>query len=205
MIAVVDYGVGNLGSIVNMLRKIGVKAMVASSPADVRAAEKLILPGVGAFDSGMRRLRESGLLGALEEKVLRFQTPILGICLGLQLMTRRSEEGILPGLGWIEGEAVRFRVNEREGGLRIPHMGWNSIVVRRESNLFRGLDQEPRFYFAHSYHVNCGVQDDVLATCDHGYEFPAAVGRKNVLGTQFHPEKSHKYGMKLLKNFAECS
>jgi imidazole glycerol-phosphate synthase subunit HisH len=162
----------------------------------------LILPGVGAFDAGMRQLHASGLVGLLNDKVLNRHTPTLGICLGMQLMTEKSEEGDLPGLGWIKGGNVRFRFDEAQTHLKVPHMGWNTVTSTRDDTLFKDLDDEARFYFVHSYHVVCQCEADVLAWTHHGRRFVSAFQHANILGTQFHPEKSHKFGMKLLSNFA---
>ena len=205
MIVIVDYGMGNLGSILNMLKKIGVSARVSSDTHEIEAAEKLILPGVGAFDTGMLRLRELGLLEILDSKAFVHKTPVLGVCLGMQLLTKESEEGLLPGLGWIDGKAIRFRFDPKQSNLKIPHMGWNSVTIHREGSLFKGMDQDVRFYFVHSYHIVCNDEQDVLATTDYGYGFVSAVQRENIMGAQFHPEKSHKFGMKLLKNFVELA
>ncbi len=203
MIVVIDYGVGNLGSIANMLRKIGAKAVVSSEAAVIEQADKLILPGVGAFDNGMRNLKERGLIPLLNAKVLQDKTPILGLCLGMQLLTQRSEEGQLSGLGWLEAETVRFKFDGGHTRLKIPHMAWNTIQVCQSHPILTDMDVETRFYFVHSYHVVCSDKSLVLAQTDYGYQFPSVVGRENILGTQFHPEKSHKFGMKLLRNFAE--
>jgi len=203
MIVVLDYGVGNLGSILNMLRRIGTPAAISSDPEQVAKADKLILPGVGSFDNGMMNLRNSGLLPTVSRKVLEEGAPILGICLGMQLLTRRSEEGDSTGLGWIDAETVRFSFRPEQNGLKVPHMGWNAIEMNQTSQLFDGFNEEARFYFVHSFHVVCGKQEDILATTRHGYEFTSAFRKQNIFGTQFHPEKSHKFGIRLLKNFAE--
>ncbi len=206
MIVIIDYGMGNLGSILNMLKKIGAPAaMISSSPKDIEKADKLILPGVGAFDTGMQRLRETGLMDLLNEKVLRGGTPTLGVCLGMQLITRGSEEGELPGLGWLDAETIRFRFDPKASGPRIPHMGWNTVTVLREGNLFKDMYPEPRFYFVHSFHVACRNPDDVLATTEYGYAFASAVQQDHLMGVQFHPEKSHKFGMRLYRNFVESA
>lgn len=205
MIVIVDYGMGNLGSILNMLKKIGAPAQVSCDPLEIERADKLILPGVGAFDNGMQKLAELGLLPVLNHTVLERKTPTIGLCLGMQLLMQRSEEGTLPGLGWLEGETVRFRFDGDETKLKIPHMGWNSSVIQRSSPLSAGLGTEARFYFVHSYHVVCQRAEDVVATTNYGYDFASIVQRGNIMGTQFHPEKSHKFGMKLLANFAKGS
>jgi glutamine amidotransferase len=204
MIIVLDYGVGNLGSILNMLRKIGAPASVSSNPEEIARADKLILPGVGSFDNGMTNLRNSGLLPTITKKVLENETPILGICLGMQLLTKSSEEGDSPGLGWIDAQTVRFSFGNGASLLKIPHMGWNTIQLSSPSRLFDGFGADARFYFVHSFHVVCKDEGDVLARTVHGYEFASAFRRGNIFGTQFHPEKSHKFGIKLLKNFVEA-
>jgi len=200
VIVIVDYQMGNLGSIGNMLKKLGARAVITSEAARLMRADKLILPGVGAFDNGMQNIERLGLRPLLDKKVLEEKTPILGICLGMQLITRRSQEGSLPGLGWVEADTVRFGFNPN-GKLKIPHMGWNHIIPNGAHPLFTGLESEARFYFVHSYHAACDRKEDVLAFTSHGYEFAAAIGRGNIMGTQFHPEKSHKFGLKLLDNF----
>lgn len=205
MIVIIDYGLGNLGSIVNMLKKIGAPATLSSDASVIEKADKLILPGVGAFDHGVKNLTDLGLVPLLQRKVNVEKTPILGLCLGMQLFTRRSEEGSLPGLGWLDAETVRFRFDQTQTKLRVPHMGWNSIKVCQTNPIFEDLYIEARFYFVHSFHVLCHNEQDVLAKTEYGYEFPSVIGRENIFGTQFHPEKSHKFGMKLLKNFVEYS
>lgn len=201
MVVIIDYGMGNLGSIRNMLKKVGTQAVVSSDAEEIGAADGIILPGVGAFDAGMRRLAELDLISELNRQVLDHRAPILGICLGMQLFTNRSEEGRLPGLGWIDADTIRFR-NGAQPEFRVPHMGWNDIRPTKEHFLFADLIT-PRFYFVHSYHVQCRRSDDILATCDYGGDFAASVGRDNVMGTQFHPEKSHKFGWTLLRNFVK--
>ncbi len=202
MIVVVDYGVGNLGSIVNMLRRIGCEAIASNDPRDITAAKRLILPGVGAFDPAMARLSESGLVDSLLRRVVEEGAPLLGICLGMQLLTEGSEEGLLPGLGWLPARTVRFHFDDREPGLRVPHMGWNTAVIRGEDSLFASAAADARYYFAHSYHVRCHDEGHVLTTTQYGVQFHSAVRLDNIYGTQFHPEKSHTYGMDLLRAFA---
>ena len=203
MITIVDYGVGNLGSILNMLKKVGAKAQVSSDPAVLRQAGKLILPGVGAFDAGMRKLNEVGLVPLLNELVLEKKVPVIGLCLGMQLMTKGSEEGTEAGLGWVDAETVRFKFGSENAHLKIPHMGWNTLDIQRPHPLVSDLEPESRFYFVHSYHIVCADEADVVAYTDYGYPLAAVISKGNIMGAQFHPEKSHKYGMQLLRNFAE--
>lgn len=203
MIAIINYGMGNPGSIYNMLKKIGHEAIVTSNSEDVMKAGKLILPGVGAFDNGMNNLKTSGLFEVLNSKVLKDKTPILGICLGMQLFGLKSEEGKVAGLGWINAETVRFKFSEENSDLKIPHMGWNNVILKRDSEIYKDMPEDSRFYFVHSYHFVCNDEKDVVAKTSHGYEFNSIVQKENIYGVQFHPEKSHKYGMKLLRNFVE--
>jgi glutamine amidotransferase len=202
-ITIIDYGIGNLGSILNMLRKIGADAVISSSKEEIEKANKLILPGIGAFDSGMKKLLEKNILDVLNKKVLEEKVPVLGICLGMQLMTEKSGEGSIGGLGWIRGEAVRFEFGTNEKKYKVPHMGWNYVHPCKESRLLTGMYADPRFYFVHSYYIKCAKPTDVLLKCNYAFDFDAAFERDNIFGVQFHPEKSHKYGMKLLKNFAD--
>ena len=203
MIVLVNYRVGNFGSILNMLKKMGIEATISSNISDIKKADKLILAGVGAYDNGMKNLIDLGLISVLTDKVIKDKTPILGICLGMQLLTKQSEEGVLPGLGWIEGQTVKFKFNNNHKNLKVPHMGWNTVNTNKQSALFDGLNQESRFYFVHSYHVVCNDENDILAKTSYGSEFVSAIQRDSIMGVQFHPEKSHKFGMKLLKNFVE--
>jgi glutamine amidotransferase len=199
MIHIVDYGLGNLGSIVNMCKRLGIAATISSECADVERAERLILPGVGHFDQGMTKLRALDLIGPLGERVLSGGAPILGICLGAQLMTRGSHEGSEPGLGWVAAETVRFDTARFETPVKVPHMGWTDVTVEQENPL---IEAGARFYFVHSFHFACDAREDVVATAVHGYRFVAAFARKNLFGVQFHPEKSHRFGMSLLERFA---
>ena len=201
MIAIIDYGLGNLGSISNMLKVIGEKSIITSDHKQIQSADKLILPGVGAFDAGMTKLSERGLISVIREETLHKCKPILGICLGMQLLGRSSEEGTLPGLGLIPFDNIRFRI-ALESGLKVPHMGWDVVRFERNSPLFEGIEGTQRYYFVHSYHAVCDSPENCLMTCDYGYEFTAAVVKDNILGVQFHPEKSHNFGMNLLENFA---
>jgi glutamine amidotransferase len=202
MITIVDYGAGNLFSIANMLKKIGVETTIGRTVRELGKAEKLILPGVGAFDTCAGKLQASGLQEAVIKKVISEKTPVLGICVGMQLMTQGSEEGKLPGLGWFKGKTIKFNHALMPPGYKIPHMGWADVQLNRPSRLFAGMEETPRFYFVHSYYVAPEAESDVLARSAHGQPFTAALERDNILGVQFHPEKSHRYGMKLLENFA---
>jgi glutamine amidotransferase len=203
MINIVDIGMGNLGSILNMLKKVKADARISSGQEDIEQADKLILPGVGAFDNAMDNLLKMDLRPILERKVMVDRVPILGICLGMQLFSKRSEEGVLPGLGWIDAETVRFRFPNDQNGLKVPHMGWNTVNLRHDPILFEGLETDARFYFVHSYHLVCANESNIMTTTPYGYDFASSIRSDNIFGTQFHPEKSHRYGMRLLKNFAE--
>ncbi len=202
MITIIDYGVGNLSSIENMLKRIGVAAEITNDVASIEKAEKLILPGVGHFNYGMEQLHKSGLVSILNEKVLEKKVPILGICLGVQLLTQSSEEGTAAGLGWIAGKTIAFDKTKLQANQKIPHMGWSEVSNYQHSKLFTNMPDEPRFYFVHSYHLALENSADVLVTANYGYQFAAGIEHENILGVQFHPEKSHKFGMKLLENFA---
>ena len=199
MIAILDYGLGNLGSISNMLKVVGEKSTITASGDDIRRADGVILPGVGAFDAGMQKLHASGLADSIR-KYAASERPILGICLGMQLLGRKSEEGAMEGLGLIPFECVRFRF--RDGALKIPHMGWDVVELRQRHPLVEGLSGTQRYYFVHSYHAVCDKEENVLMTCSYGYEFAAAVVKGKVMGVQFHPEKSHDFGLALLEKFA---
>ena len=200
MIAIVDYNVGNLGSVLNMFRKIGHEARLTADPRLIASADKLLLPGVGAFDAGMEKLEHSGLIPILNQRVLQDRVPALGICLGMQLMTRSSEEGRRPGLGWVNADVLRFQAST--ASLKIPHMGWNAARPLRPSMLTQGLSGELRFYFVHSYYVRCHDPDDAILETEYGCAFHSGFQHENIFGVQFHPEKSHRFGMALLRNFA---
>lgn len=201
MITIINYNAGNIKSIQNMLKRIGAKSCISSDATEIEQAEKLILPGVGHFDYGMRNLQESGLIEVLNKKIVTDKVPLLGICLGAQLLGNKSEEGIIPGLGWIDMQVVKFDENKLPKNLKIPHMSWNEIIIKKQSELLAGLNNESRFYFVHSYHMKCNDENDILTNTNYGYEFTSAVEKDNIYGVQFHPEKSHKFGMRLLENF----
>lgn len=202
MIAIINYGLGNLGSIANMLKAIGEQSVVTDKETDIRSADKLILPGVGSFDAGMSRLEETGLKKVLIQQALEEGKPILGICLEMQLLGRMSEEGSQPGLGLIPFDNVRFRF-EKDSNLKVPHMGWDIVEIKQKNPLTDNLKGRQRYYFVHSYYAKCDRREHVLMTCDYGNEFAAAVGKENIMGVQFHPEKSHDFGMSLLENFVK--
>jgi imidazole glycerol-phosphate synthase subunit HisH len=201
MVAIVDYGVGNLASIKNMLKKVGADATITSDEKTISDANKILLPGVGAFDTCAKKLNDSGLLPCLNDMVLAKKTPVLGICVGMQLLTMGSEEGVLPGLGWINGKIIKFKAEQLPAGYKIPHMGWTDVYVNKESPLFREMYEEPRFYFVHSYHPQVNDESNILVYANYGYRFAAGIVKDHIMGVQFHPEKSHKYGMKLFENF----
>jgi glutamine amidotransferase len=201
MITIIDYGVGNLSSIRNMLKRLGTESKISTSLFDIEHADKLILPGVGSFDYGMTQLKNSGLLDILNKRVLVDKVPILGICLGVQLMMEGSEEGNMQGLGWIKGKTIAFDKTQLSPNQKIPHMGWNQVKEFEGSSLFNGMYAEPRFYFVHSYHLKATWPEDVLLKTNYGYDFAAGIESGNILGVQFHPEKSHKFGMKIFENF----
>ena len=201
MIKIVDYGLGNVHAFVNTYKRLNIALGVATCAADLADATKVILPGVGAFDHAMDLLEQSGMRQALDELVLGKHTPVLGICVGMQILGRRSDEGLKRGLEWVDGEvrALRSQVN----GLSLPHMGWNDIRAERATPLLRDLTDSARFYFLHSFYFHCDRPSDVAATCTYGIDFCCALQAGNVYGVQFHPEKSHHNGAQLLRNFAE--
>jgi glutamine amidotransferase len=203
MIAIIDLDLGNVGAVKNMLGKIGADALITNNVDEIDKADKLILPGVGTFDTGMNSIRQFELSEVLSNAVLDRKTPVLGICLGMQLFAKKSEEGTADGLNWIDARIVKFSFRETQGKLKIPHMGWSEISVSKNSNLIDEQKEPPRFYFVHSYYMECADVNDILATTDYGYPVVAAIERDNILGVQFHPEKSHRFGMNLLKRFVE--
>lgn len=199
MISIIDYGMGNLGSVLNMFKRIGAEATITSDFDEIRSSSKILLPGVGSFDRAMERINSTGLRELLDHEVLHKKKPILGICLGMQLLTNGSEEGKLPGLGWIPGNTIRF---PNLPNLRIPHMGWNIVKLSTPSPLLTDLPLDSRFYFVHSYFVRVDNEENSILKCKYGVEFDAALQNDNIFGAQFHPEKSHRFGMHLLRNFA---
>jgi glutamine amidotransferase len=185
MIVVVDFGMGNLGTVSAKIKKMDSSVIISSKPEEIDQADKILLPGIGSFKSGIENLRKRDLIEILNKKVLAEKTPVLGICLGMQLFSAHSEEGDVKGLGWIDAETVRF--NAPDQSLRIPHMGWNTINIKNPCSLLSGIENSSRFYFSHSYHVRCCNPDDIIATTEYGYEFCSVVNHKNIYGVQFHP------------------
>jgi glutamine amidotransferase len=202
MVAIIDYGIGNTRSISKMIEKLGFEAIVTKNESDIRRAQSIILPGVGSFDNAAKKLRETGLISTLSELALDRRKPFLGICLGMQLLFKSSEEGVDFGLGWIDGKVIKFEQNKMPFK-KIPHMGWNTVEYNTQSPLFKNVNSEIRFYFTHSFHVS-GVNDsEIIGTTNYGYDFISAVQRNNIYGVQFHPEKSHRFGLQLIKKFLE--
>jgi glutamine amidotransferase len=203
MIVLVNYGLGNIQAFANIYKRLNLEVCIANNAAELGKADKVILPGVGAFDWAMTRLNESGMRDCLDDLVLQRQCPVLGICVGMQMMAHRSDEGELAGLGWIEAEVKRFDETSFTQRTHLPHMGWNDVAPRNANCLFRGLDYDARFYFLHSYYFLPQQPADILAVTDYNGSFACAVRSENIFGVQFHPEKSHQWGIQLLKNFAE--
>ena len=203
MIAVIDYGLGNIRAFANIFKNLGASHRIAHSRADLEGLTKIILPGVGAFDHAMERLDASGMRESLNDLVLRQRIPVLGICVGMQMLAVSSEEGARPGLGWIDGVVKRLRPASGSNKLILPHMGWNNVRSIGRSKLLQGLDETSSFYFLHSYYFECRIRANVIADAEYGGPFACAVNSENIYGVQFHPEKSHHNGIQLLKNFAE--
>lgn len=202
MITIVDYGMGNLGSVANMFKKVGAATEITSDLNVISRASKILLPGVGAFDAAISRIDDGGFRDVLNKKALEDKIPILGICLGMQLLTRSSEEGVLSGLNWIAADTIKFSFNQLDN-LKVPHMGWNFVNQVNSSPLIDDLPAESRFYFVHSYYVKCDNRESILLETKYGHLFDSVITNgSNIYGAQFHPEKSHKFGMKLFSNFA---
>ena len=203
MISIVNYGLGNIDAFANIYKRLNIPVQIASTPEELSAAERIILPGVGAFDWAMARLNESGMRTVLEELVIGKGRPVIGICVGMQIMANKSDEGVLPGLGWIDAEVKKFDATLFTQRTRLPHMGWNDVRPNSDNGLFKGLGSAARFYFLHSYYFAPHNEDNVLALTDYNGSFASSVQSGNIFGVQFHPEKSHQWGIQLLKNFAE--
>lgn len=201
MTTIINYNLGNPKSIKNMLAYLGIESRISADHADIASADRLILPGVGHFQHGMDQLTQLGLVGVLKKEVLENNKPILGICLGMQLLTKHSEEGNLAGLGFVDAQTKKFELQDTT--LKVPHMGWNTVEFKKDSLMSSGVSTNPRYYFVHSYFVDCANQDDILCTTQYGQEFVSGFQHQNIFGLQFHPEKSHKFGMELLANFCK--
>lgn len=203
MITIIDYGLGNIRAFVNVYERLNIRTKIARNAEDIKHASKIILPGVGAFDYAMTQLNTSGMRDEIEKQVLSNNIPILGICIGMQMLARSSDEGILPGLGWIDGHVKLFDSNLIPFHTRLPHMGWNSIKPENFCNLLSGFNNESRFYFLHSYYFVCNNEENIISTTDYGISYASAIRKENIYGIQFHPEKSHSNGTQLLFNFAK--
>lgn len=203
MITIIHYGLGNIQAFANLYKRLNIPVGVARTASELEGATKLILPGVGAFDHAMESLEASGMRVRIDDLVLNQGVPVLGVCVGMQMLAQSSDEGVREGLGWIDGRVRRFDEALLPKPARLPHMGWNDVTPRSNTKLFAGLERDARFYFLHSYYFDCASNDNVLATADYGGAFGCAVNARNIYGVQFHPEKSHDFGVRLLKNFAE--
>ncbi len=203
MITIINYGLGNIQAFANIYRRLNIPVTIATSADDLKDADRIILPGVGAFDWAMTLLNRSGMRVSLEKLVLEKSRPVLGICVGMQIMAKRSDEGVLAGLGWIDAEVKRFDEAQFTNKIRLPHMGWNNVKPKAGDYLFQGLEVDSRFYFLHSYYFAPHKETEIIAATDYNHSFSSAVRSKNICGVQFHPEKSHQWGIQLLKNFAE--
>jgi len=201
LITVLDYGAGNTASILNMMRKVGLEAESSLSPEVLGKSKAIIFPGVGAFDNGMKKIRDSGVWELLNELVLDRKIPFLGICLGMQMLFESSEEGNEKGFGWLPGTVRRFDFSDSKVN-KIPHMGWNLVNASKDNPLFESLHDENRFYFVHSFHVECDDAKHSVASTHYGYDFTCCVQKENIFGVQFHPEKSHRFGMAFFRNFS---
>lgn len=202
MIAIVDYGLGNIRAFENIYRSLGMSASPVKTVNQLSQASKIILPGVGAFDWAMENLKLSGMAETLNDLVTKEKIPVLGVCVGMQIMANSSDEGKLPGLGWIDAEVKRFDVTNFKEKIPVPHMGWNNVSVKKQCKLFAGIDK-PQYYFLHSYYVKMHNETDIIGLSSYGIQFASAIRSSNIFATQFHPEKSHQWGISLLKNFAE--
>jgi glutamine amidotransferase len=203
MISIVDYGVGNINAFLNIYKQLGIEIYTARNSQDLSKASKIILPGVGAFDNAMNRLTISGMRDTLEEAVIQRKVPVLGICVGMQMLAERSDEGVKAGLGWIKGQVKKFDANLIPYSTKYPHMGWNNIHSIKENSLLSELTNDVRFYFLHSYYFDCEDENNIIATTEYGNKFASVICKDNIFGIQCHPEKSHNFGIKLLENFSK--
>lgn len=203
MITIIDYGLGNIRAFANVYKRLNINAKIAHNPDDLKDASRIILPGVGSFDYAMQLLNNSGIREELEKQVIENKIPVLGICVGMQMLAKSSEEGVLPGLGWIDGTVKKFNSDLIPYKTRLPHMGWNNIVPTKQSVLLEGFNSDSRFYFLHSYYFVCNNGHDIIAQSEYGMQFTSGINSANIYGIQFHPEKSHSNGISLLSNFAK--
>lgn len=203
MITIIDYGLGNIKAFVNVYERLNLKINIARNSSEIKKASKLILPGVGSFDYAMQQLNKSGMREEIDRKVLEDKIPVIGICVGMQMMAKSSDEGLLPGLGWFDAEVKLFDIEKIPFKTRLPHMGWNTINIVNNVNLFSQLNNESKFYFLHSYYFKCNQEENIIAKTEYGIEYASAVNKGNIFGIQFHPEKSHQNGIQLLHNFAK--
>jgi glutamine amidotransferase len=202
MIALIDYGVGNIRAFTNIYKKLGIPVKIAKNAEDLRGITRIILPGVGAFDHAMEQLERSGMRQRLDELVMQEKVPVIGICVGMQMLAHSSDEGVRPGLGWMDASVKKFDGSKISYSTHLPHMGWNDVKPVKKNELLNGLENESKFYFLHSYYFHCNDTRDTIANTDYGIQFSCAVNKNNIYGVQFHPEKSHQYGIQLLNNFA---
>ncbi|MES2794778.1 MAG: imidazole glycerol phosphate synthase subunit HisH [Bacteroidota bacterium] len=205
MITLIDYGSGNIHAIANIYKRLSIKYQLTADPNVLKEAKKLILPGVGDFDETMKAFKQLGIKNLLNELVVEKQVPILGVCVGMQILGKSSEEGAEEGFGWIDGQVKKFDIEKLQTKPYLPHMGWNTVQPQKESQLFENIISENGFYFLHSYYFECKNNDDILATTEYGIEFSSAINHKNVYGFQFHPEKSHQNGVEIFRNFANLA
>tara|TARA_B110000438_G_C15807524_1_gene648140 strand:- start:1768 stop:2385 length:618 start_codon:yes stop_codon:yes gene_type:complete len=203
MIGIIDYGLGNVKAFANVYKNLNLPTRIINQPSELRDVDRIILPGVGAFDYAMKKLNQSGMREVLDEIILEKNLPVLGICVGMQMLAYSSDEGSHPGLGWIEGTVKKFDLSNLNKSLIVPHMGWNNVTPLKNNGLFKDFDFKAHFYFLHSYYFQCQNKDQIIAISDYGGEFTCAVNYRNIFGIQFHPEKSHQHGIQLLKNFSE--
>lgn len=203
MIGIIDYGLGNVRAFANVYKSLNLQAIIVNRPGELKNASKIILPGVGAFDYAMQKIDQSGMRPFLDEMVFERHVPVLGICVGMQMLAQSSDEGSMSGLGWIDGVVKRFNFSSLKKSPNVPHMGWNNVKPLKINGLLNGLDHDARFYFLHSYYFHCRKNEDVIAVTDYGNEFACIVNSDNIFGVQFHPEKSHQWGIRLLENFAK--
>ncbi|MFT6717221.1 MAG: glutamine amidotransferase [Saprospiraceae bacterium] len=203
MVSIINYGLGNVKAFANILKSLNVPYNIVSTAEELAKASKIILPGVGAFDHAMDKLNQSGMREKLDELVLEKKVPVVGICVGMQMLAKSSDEGEKEGLGWIDGEVKKFDVTKISFKTHLPHMGWNDVTAVKETPILKGLEKDSKFYFLHSYYFVCNDDKDIISTSEYGVDFTCAVNKENIYGVQFHPEKSHHYGIQLLKNFSE--